>query len=135
VDTENPDQILLPYLTANVRFILANESNALLVPNAALRWMPSSLAEVAPWYRANAPVGDPPGDPPEKERNSAEGTIWLKTGRFVRPTQVKIGPSDGSNTVVSAADLREGQLVVTSETAAAAQAEAKSPFLPKPIKR
>jgi HlyD family secretion protein len=135
VDTENPDQILLPYLTANVRFILANESNALLVPNAALRWMPSSLAEVAPWYRANAPVGDPASDVSQKEGNSAEGTIWLKTGRFVRPMQVKIGPADGANTVVSAADLREGQPVVTSETAAAAQAEAKSPFLPKPIKR
>jgi hypothetical protein len=49
--------------------------------------------------------------------------------------QVKIGPADGANTVVSAADLREGQLVVTGETAAAAQAEAKSPFLPQPIKR
>jgi HlyD family secretion protein len=135
VDTENPDQILLPYLTANVRFILANESNALLVPNAALRWMPSSLAEVAPWYRANAPVGDPASDASEKKGNSVEGTIWLKTGRFVRPMQVKIGPADAANTVVSAADLREGQLVVTSETATAAQAEAESPFLPKPIKR
>src|SRR5262249_7938018 len=26
IETENPDQVLLPYLTANVRFILANES-------------------------------------------------------------------------------------------------------------
>jgi HlyD family secretion protein len=135
VDTKNPDQILLPYLTAKVRFILANESNALLVPNAALRWTPSSLAEVAPWYRANASVDDPPSDAAEKKANSAEGTIWLKTDRFVRPMQVKIGPSDGANTVVSAADLRQGQLVVTSELPSAAQAEAKSPFLPRPIKR
>jgi HlyD family secretion protein len=134
VDTENPDQILLPYLTANVRFILANESNALLVPNAALRWMPASLAEVPPAYRASAPTHDPANDPSEKKHN-AEGTIWLKAGRYVRPLQVKIGPSDGTNTVVSAADLREGKLVVTGENAAAGQAEAKSPFLPKPVKR
>jgi HlyD family secretion protein len=134
VDTENPDQILLPYLTANVRFILANESNALLVPNAALRWTPGSLAEIAPAYRANAPTGDPADDASEKKSNG-EGTIWLKTGRFVRPLQVKIGPSDGANTVVSATDLQEGQLIVTSESASASQAEAKSPFLPKTIKR
>lgn len=134
VDTENPDQILLPYLTANVHFILANESNALLVPNAALRWMPGSLAEVAPAYRASAPTGEPASDPSEKKHNG-EGTIWLKAGRYVRPLQVKIGPSDGANTVVSAADLREGQLVVTGENASAGQAEAKSPFLPKTIKR
>jgi HlyD family secretion protein len=135
VDTENPDQILLPYLTANVRFILANESNALLVPNAALRWMPSSLANVAPWYRANASVDDPPSDSAEKKGDSAEGTVWLKTGRSVRAIRVKIGPSDGANTVVSAADLREGQLVVTGETAAAAQTEAKNPFLANPLEK
>lgn len=135
VDTENPDQILLPYLTANVRFILANESNALLVPNAALRWMPSSLANVAPWYRANASIDENPSDSAEKKGDSAEGTIWVKTGRFVRAVRVKIGPSDSANTVVSAADLREGQLVVTGETAAAAQTEAKNPFLPKPLEK
>ena len=42
VNTENPDKLLLPYLTANVRFVARQESNALLVPNAALRWTPSS---------------------------------------------------------------------------------------------
>src|SRR5499427_7140891 len=67
VDVENPDQSLLPYLTANARFILANEKNVLLVPNVALRWMPSSLAQVAPAYRANAPIGDPAGDPADKK--------------------------------------------------------------------
>ena len=45
VNTENPDSILLPYLTANVHFIVSKETNALLVPNAALRWSPSSLAQ------------------------------------------------------------------------------------------
>jgi HlyD family secretion protein len=133
VDVENPDQILLPYLTANARFILANEKNALLVPNAALRWMPSSATEVASAYRETAPSGDPANDPSERQ-NSSEGMVWLKSGLFVRPLQVKIGPSDGANTAVTGEELREGQLVVTGESAAA-QAEAKSPFLPKTIKR
>jgi len=133
VDVENPDQILLPYLTANARFILANEKNALLVPNAALRWMPSSTVEVASVYRGSAPIGDPASDSSEKKSGS-EGTVWLKSGRFVRPLQVKIGPSDGANTAVTNDELREGQLVVTGESAAG-QTETKSPFLPKTIKR
>src|SRR5204863_5536949 len=34
VNTENPEHVLLPYLTANVRFVVHGETNALLVPNA-----------------------------------------------------------------------------------------------------
>jgi HlyD family secretion protein len=133
VDTENPDQILLPYLTANVRFILANAFNVLLVPNAALRWMPSSRDQIALAYRATAPeIG---GDPQEPKGKADSGTIWLKSGGSVKPVQVKLGPSDGANTAVSADELREGQLVVIGETSAAGQAESKSPFLPKTIKR
>src|SRR5215469_10308975 len=133
VDVENPDQSLLPYLTANARFILANEKNALLVPNTALRWLPSSAAQVASAYQGSAPVGDPANDPAQRQ-NSSEGIVWLKSGRFVRPLQVRIGPSDGTNTAVISNELREGQLVVTGESSAA-QAENKSPFLPKTIKR
>jgi HlyD family secretion protein len=135
IETENPDQILLPYLTANVRFILANKSNVLLVPNAALRWVPSSIAEVAQSYRADAPIGDPAGEASEVRGKSGLGTIWLKSGGFVRPLRVKVGASDGVNTAVSGDGLREGQLIVTGESAAGGQAEAKSPFLPKTIKR
>src|SRR5258706_338843 len=47
VNIDNADKLLLPYLTANVRFVLSHETNALLVPNAALRWTPSSLAQIA----------------------------------------------------------------------------------------
>ncbi len=36
VNTENPDNVLLPYLTANVDFIVREETNTLLVPNAAI---------------------------------------------------------------------------------------------------
>jgi HlyD family secretion protein len=135
IDTENSDEVLLPYLTANVRFILANESNTLLVPNAALRWTPSSLTEVAPSDREKVVMSDPSGNPPEKKEKSSDGFVWLKTGRFVSPRQVRVGPSDGAFTAVSGDGLREGQLVVTGETAASAQAEVKNPFLPKPIKR
>ena len=40
VITDNSDGKLLPYLTANVRFMVNERKNVLLVPNAALRWKP-----------------------------------------------------------------------------------------------
>ena len=38
--TDNSSGKLLPYLTANVTFIVGEVKNVLLVPNAALRWTP-----------------------------------------------------------------------------------------------
>src|SRR5262249_36335840 len=67
INIDNPDKLLLPYLTANVRFILNHETNVFLVPNAALRWTPSSLAQIAPDARSNELI-DPPSEP-----NSANG--------------------------------------------------------------
>src|SRR5690348_9444236 len=52
VNTENPDRLLLPYLTANVHFVTRLETNVLLVPNAALRWSPSSPAQISPEARS-----------------------------------------------------------------------------------
>ncbi len=43
----NSDQKLLPGLTANTRIVVDNRSNALKVPNAALRFRPSSEAAAA----------------------------------------------------------------------------------------
>jgi HlyD family secretion protein len=143
INIENADKLLLPYLTANVHFVLSRETNALLVPNAALRWTPSSLAQIAPDVRPGSPgdppANDPPGDgkPSKKEggRQSSRRTVWLKDGAFVRPIEVTVGTSDGANTAVAAEGLQEDQEVVTGETTASAQTDVKNPFLPKVIRR
>ncbi len=142
VNTENPDGTLLPYLTANVRFVVQAETNALLVPNAALRWMPSSLAQVSPEARGWKPA-DPEADAPaagsKSKQNKAPqgraGTVWLKEGEFVRPVEVKAGASDGANTVVESDTLRQGQEVVTGESAKTAQSGTQNPFVPQFRKR
>ena len=140
INIDNPDKLLLPYLTANVRFQLSCQTNALLVPNAALRWTPSSLAQIAsdarPATSAGSPANDPPaGDPPTKDKGQSRKTLWIRDGDFVRPIEVTAGTTDGANTAVAADTLREGQEVVTGETAASAQSDVKNPFLPKIIRR
>lgn len=137
INIENADKLLLPYLTATVRFQLSCQTNALIVPNAALRWNPSSLAEIAPDARpSNSPANDPPAaDPPPKDKGQSRKTLWIKDAQFVRPIEVIAGTTDGANTAITADALREGQEVVTGETAASAQSDVKNPFLPKMIRR
>ena len=141
INVDNPDKLLLPYLTASVHFQLRRETNALLVPNAALRWSPSSFAQVAPVAR-NGNLVDPPGEVTttnshaQKDSGSkpALRTLWVRDGAYVRPIDVAAGISDGMNTAVTGDGLREGDEVVTGEVAASAAA-VKNPFLPKVIRR
>ncbi len=42
VITDNSDGKLLPYLTANAKFMVSTRANVLMVPNAALRWVPQA---------------------------------------------------------------------------------------------
>jgi HlyD family secretion protein len=121
VNTENPENILLPYLTANVHFVVHTESNTLSVPNAALRWSPSSPAEVAPTARAWKPA----------DQNERAGVVWVKEGEFVRPVEVKLGASDGVNTAILSGNVREEQEVVTGESADKSPAVTKNPFIPQ----
>jgi HlyD family secretion protein len=136
VNTENPENILLPYLTASVHFVVGRASNALLAPNAALRWSPSSTGQVLPEARS-APSTDPePGRPgPGQGANERTGVVWVREGRYVRPVKVGLGISDGTNTVIAADRPLEGQEVVTGEIAGSAQTTARSPFVPQVIRR
>jgi HlyD family secretion protein len=143
VNTENPDKVLLPYLTANVHFVTRKETNVLLVPNAALRWSPSSLAQISPDARRQNPADSPAGDSVHDSKSTKQnqgstesrGMIWLKEGEFVRPLEVNVGTSDGANTAIAANNLQEGEEVVTGELSASARDSIKNPFLPQVIRR
>ena len=137
VNTENPDKVLLPYLTANVDFTASRQTNVLLVPNSALRWSPSSPDVIAADARLQNPV-DPPADNPAggKGADKSRGIIWLKDGDFVRPMEVKVGTSDGSNTAVAADNLKEGEEVITGEiTGRSEPGGTQNPFVPRFIRR
>ncbi len=132
VSTENPDNVLLPYLTANVTFTVGKQSNVLLVPNAALRWSPSSPKEIATDARSQNSIDPPAGNfpPGSKGAMGKQGIIWLKDGEFARPVEVKVGTSDGSNTAVAADNLKEGEEVVTGETTGPEAGGTQNPFVP-----
>ena len=123
INVDNQDRVLLPYLTASVHFQLDRATNTLLVPNAALRWSPSSIDEVLPEARQKKL-------PPANDEQNSPRTLWVKSGAFVEPVEVVAGLSDGENTAITGDNLHEGDEVVTAESALSA-ADLKNPFLPK----
>jgi HlyD family secretion protein len=139
VDTDNSSGKLLPYLTANVNFIVDARKNVLLVPNAALRWTPT-LSQVVAEFRGTPKKAKGPEAPaqvkPAAKAGKAEkagGLVWVPQGNLVRPVQVTLGLSDGSLTEVSSPELKEGTPVVVGEMEsqpAGKPAPGGSPFTP-----
>jgi HlyD family secretion protein len=103
VDAPNKESLLLPGMTATVDFIVERVEDALLVPNAALRFQPSQAAEG------------------EADHHGANGTADAGQSRVFRlagdgrlqRVPVTTGNSDGQLTVVSGAGVEAGMEVVT----------------------
>jgi HlyD family secretion protein len=84
VSIENPGMELLPGMTASVKIETASRSDALLAPNAALRWKPPGVLAKGPGVWVVGADGDP------------------------RMVQVRLGLSDGSVTEITPAEpIRE----------------------------
>lgn len=112
VITENADGKLLPYLTANVKFMLNASRNVLLVPNAALRWTPQPDRIAA----TEAQGGKHALQSGETDRSGfTRGNLWVPEGEMVRQVPVRVGVTDGTMTEVQGNDIGEETLVVVGE--------------------
>ena len=139
VVTDNADGKLLPYLTANVRFIVSNRTGVLLVPNTALRWTPTAEQMAAgtggkagkAHSGAGASGAGSPGQAGQEEAN--RGTVWTLEGTLVKGIPVRLGMSDGTMTEVQSEQLTEGTVVVIGEQPkeAATATATTSPFTPQ----
>ena len=134
ISTDNNDGTLLPYLTANVRFIRNRRDNVLNVSNAALRYMPDSPALVVPSQRKEFIDGI--------EREKGERIVWVKEGNLAKFIRVKAGLATGNATELLDSPLKEGDLVINAQTDAKAsmkraslKSDGSSPFMPKMPKR
>jgi HlyD family secretion protein len=125
VVTDNSDGKLLPYLTANVLFEVSNNSNMLLVPNAALRWTPNTQ-ELAPEFRTASETT------PETNQAAADGVVWIQQGSYVRPINVKVGSSNGTQTEVQSGELKKGLRVITGrQQQQTTETGTTNPFVPQ----
>jgi HlyD family secretion protein len=129
IATQNPEELLLPGMTANLQVVTSKRDGVLKVPNAALRFRRTTEG-VEEARRVGIPVSEP------DERVGAEpgtpGAVFvLGPGGKLDLVPLRVGITDGRMTEVVAGDLREGQPVVIGFAPAAGGDADASSFLVK----
>jgi HlyD family secretion protein len=102
VSAPNPDLLLLPGMTAQLRIVVTETDETLKIPNQALRFRPDGAAPASALKDA------------DQEASSKESpTVWL-VGDHGRPNQVavRLGPSDDNSAALLEGPLNEGQQVI-----------------------
>ncbi len=89
ISAQNPEQLMLPGMTALVEIITSRKDNVLQVPTAALRF--------------EMPMAAP---------QEAGARVWVSTGETYEPRNLEIGYSDGEFTEILSGNLEADEEVV-----------------------
>jgi HlyD family secretion protein len=103
ISAPNPDFLLLPGMTAQLRIVVSDTGDVLKIPSQALRFRPSGASPLV--QRPN---------PSQAASSRPSTTVWLvgSDGR-PNPIAVTIGVSDDTSTGLLEGPLKEGQQVIT----------------------
>lgn len=118
----NDDLALRPGMTATARIVTARRDNALLVPNAALRFVPPAAnAPAAQGSIVSRLLPRPPQPMQKPAQAPANGApqVWvLRDGQPVA-IPVQAGVSNGRHTEILGGELKEGMAVIVDYQEAA----------------
>ena len=115
---DNHDLLLRPGMTATARITTESRDNVLLVPNTALRFSPSVSGS------ASAVSSFMMGPPRDNNKTSSEtggaatqrqSSVWVLRNNSAQELIIVTGATDGTKTEVISGDLKEGDLVITSQ--------------------
>lgn len=126
LDVDNADLILRPGMTATATIIAKERKDVLLVPNTALRFMPTEAGAVEPAKKSIA-SGLMPGMPGSSTRRSAATgastasarQLWVLRDGAAVALAVTPGISNGHMTEITGGELQAGMLVITEQKTAA----------------
>jgi HlyD family secretion protein len=118
---DNDDLTLRPGMTATAEITIVRRSDALLVPNAALRYTPPVTAEPAGSGGGivSSLLPRPPGMPAKTRPangNKDAQQVWVLRDGQPEAVPVTVGATDGRVTEVTAGDLKPGMLVITESS-------------------
>ncbi len=111
----NDDLALRPGMTATATIVTAQRDNALLVPNAALRFTPTKATPKADGSLVASLLPRPPSETKRATATAVPGAlqVWVLEGGEPRAVPVKTGVSNGRFTEITGGDLKPGMAVIT----------------------
>jgi HlyD family secretion protein len=121
LEVANDDLSLRPGMTATANIGVAKQENVLLVPNSALRFDPSIVAELSKSTKPKQTLVQRlsqrrrynPQAPP-KISSSKEPHVWILKDGNPKEIIVKLGLTDGRFTEVITEDLKESMSIIIS---------------------
>ena len=126
IAVDNSDQVLMPGMTAYVNIIVAQRKDALLVPNAALRFRSSEVKpnQGKPRGGGKPQEGSKDGqarkDGRGKNKGSTDaaraGTVYVLEKGQLKPIQITLGITDNRFTEVLGGELKEDNAVIVEDS-------------------
>lgn len=115
VSVDNPEEILLPGMTAYVNVNLAARDNSVLIPNTALRFRPAkgNGSDKTSAARSSQPRSVASGVARDRPRGAA---VYMLRDNQPHAIQVKLGISDGKFTELVEGELKPGDQLIVEDT-------------------
>jgi HlyD family secretion protein len=111
ISVDNPDQKLLPGMTAYVNITFAKHDNVLLVPNAALRYRPKNEETMVALKKEDKKI-----DKPKSEDDGlARGKVYILKDNKPQMVRVKTSITNGKFTEIISSELKPNDLVITGD--------------------
>jgi HlyD family secretion protein len=116
LSVDNSDLALRPGMTATAQVTVQEITNALLIPNAALRYSPPVAAKqqsfsLSRLFLPRMPRSEKPARP---ESASGERVVWVLKGNVPEPVGITTGASDGKMTAVVKGGIAADALLITA---------------------
>ena len=122
LNVDNSDLTLRPGMTATASITVHQIDDALLIPNAALRFSPPADPRAGTGERRNLIQKLLPRRPrrgpsrrPRRKAEQKQNRIWTLRGGQITPVLITIGATDGSKTVVTGGDLQTDDVVAVEQ--------------------
>ena len=114
ISVDNPEQLLLPGMTAYVNINFAKHDNVLLVPNAALRYRPKN-EEMKLAIKKNKKSDDNKAS--TKSDGLGSGKVYVLRNNKPEMIRVKTSITNGKYTEIVTSDIKPNEFVITADMA------------------